>query len=397
MEILLEQSARLLAYTSIEFKRYLFSQINWNARLIGIKGSRGVGKTTLLLQYLKELELPSGQVAYFSLDDLFFTTKTLRETADQFYKHGGKIMALDEVHRYPNWSTEIKNIHDFYPDLQILFTGSSIIDIAKEESDLSRRVLMYDLHGLSFREYLSMKKIQHYASVSLEQLLFEPALISSLLNDGFKPLRYFQDYLQHGYYPFGVQEPEWLYQRINQVVRTIVEIDMAELPSFTYRNAKKLLQLVEVIAGQVPFKPNIKTLAEKTQIHRNDITSFLHFLAEAKIISMVEPAGVSTSSLQKPEKIYLQNTSLLYALAKSQYNIGTVRETFAQSMLSVHHQLAIPKKGDFIVDYKYTIEIGGATKKRKQLTEIENAWIVRDDIEIGSTGIVPLWSLGMLY
>jgi predicted AAA+ superfamily ATPase len=162
-------------------------------------------------------------------------------------------------------------------------------------------------------------------------------------------------------------------------------------------NAKKLLQLVEVIAGQVPFKPNIKTLAEKTQIHRNDITSFLHFLAEAKIISMVEPAGVSTSSLQKPEKIYLQNTSLLYALAKGQYNIGTVRETFAQSMLSVHHQLAIPKKGDFIVDYKYTIEIGGATKKRKQLTEIENAWIVRDDIEIGSTGIVPLWSLGMLY
>ncbi len=359
-----EQSARLLKYTPVDFRRYLSDEINWNGRLVGIKGARGVGKTTLLLQHLKGLGLQPHQAAYFSLDDLYFAGKTLRETGDQFYNQGGRVLALDEVHKYPNWAAEVKNLHDFYPDLQILFTGSSIIDIAKEEGDLSRRALLYELAGLSFREYLAMKKIASLPVLPLEQLLEDPESVRIFLTQGLKPLEHFNDYLRYGYYPFGVEDPTSLYQRINQVVRTIVEIDMAELPSFDIRNGRKMLQLIEVIAGQVPFKPNVKQPAEKTKIHRNSINSYLYYLEQAKIISLLYPAGSSTATLQKPEKIFLQNTTLLYALAKERFELGSVRETFVQSMLSVNHTLTAPKKGDFLVDNKFTLEVGGSTKKR---------------------------------
>ena len=397
MEILLEQSARLLNYTSLDFKRFLHKDINWKERLIGIKGARGVGKTTLLLQHLKELGLPASKAAYFAMDDLYFSGHSLKETADTFYKQGGRILALDEVHKYPGWSAEIKNLYDFYPDLQIFFTGSSIIDIAKEEGDLSRRALLYDLPGLSFREYLIMKGIENFPPLSLKDILLQPESYGQLLVEKFHPLEYFADYLKQGYYPFGVQHPESLYQRINQVVRTIVEIDMAELPTFDIRNAKKMLQLVEVIAGQVPFKPIIKELGEKTQIHRNSINAYLHYLEQAKIISLLYPAGKSTANLQKPEKILLQNTTLLFALAKENANSGSVRETFFHSMVSPMHQLEAPKKGDFFVASEYTFEIGGSAKKKQQIKSTPNSWIVKDGIETGTKEILPLWVFGFLY
>jgi predicted AAA+ superfamily ATPase len=397
MEILLEQSARLLHHTPTDFHRYLNEKVNWKGRLVGIKGARGVGKTTLLLQHLKGLALPPNQAAYFSLDDLYFAGKTLRETGDQFYKQGGRVLALDEVHKYPNWAAEVKNLHDFFPDLQIFFTGSSIIDIAKEEGDLSRRALLYELAGLSYREYLAMKKIRQLPVLSLEQQMEEPSAVANYFTPEFRPLEYFNDYLRHGYYPFGVEDPSSLYQRLNQVIRTIVEIDMAELPSFDIRNARKMLQLIEVIASAVPFKPNIKELAVKTQIHRNSINAYLHYLEQGKIISLLHPAGSSTATLQKPEKIFLQNTTLLYALAKERFEIGSVRETFVHSMLSVNHTLTAPKKGDFLVDNKFTLEVGGTTKKKGQINSISNAWVVKDGIEIGTKGVLPIWGLGLIY
>jgi len=397
MEILLEQSARLLNYTSLDFKRYLHGDINWKERLIGIKGARGVGKTTLLLQHLKELSLPASKAAYFAMDDLYFSGHSLKETADTFYKQGGRALALDEVHKYPGWSGEIKNLYDFYPDLQIFFTGSSIIDISKEEGDLSRRALLYDLPGLSFREYLIMKGVANLPVLSLYEILHQPESYGKFLDSSFRPLEYFADYVKHGYYPFGIRNPESLYQRLNQVVRTIVEIDMAELPTFDIRNAKKMLQLIEVIAGQVPFKPNIKELGEKTQIHRNSINAYLHYLKQAKIISLLYPAGKSTATLQKPEKIFLQNTTLLFALAKESANSGSVRETFFQSMVSPKHKLEAPKKGDFFVDSQYTVEIGGSTKKKQQIKFAPNSWVVKDGIETGSKEILPLWAFGFLY
>lgn len=397
MDILLEQSARLLHHTNLDFKRFLHAEIRWNERLIGIKGARGVGKTTLMLQHLKAMALPSFKAAYFALDDIYFSGHSLKETADAFYKHGGRVLALDEVHKYPGWSAEIKNLYDFYPDLNIIFTGSSIIDIMKKEGDLSRRALLYDLPGLSYREYLIMKGIVHFQSVSLDDMLNHPDSYAHIADRDFRPLEFFADYLKQGYYPFGAINPESVYQRINQVVRTVVEVDMAELPTFDIRNARKMLQLVEVIAGQVPFKPNIKELGEKTQIHRNSINAYLHYLEQAKILAMLYPAGKRMATLQKPEKIFLQNTTLLYALARERANPGSVRETFFHTMVSHSHRLEAPKTGDFLIDDLYTIEIGGSSKKKQQVQSTPQSRVLRDGIEFGTTEYLPLWVSGFLY
>ena len=397
MNALLEQSERLITSTNLDFKRYLFKVIQWNSRLIGVKGARGTGKTTLLLQWIKEQNLATEKAAYFSLDDLYFTEHSLKDTVSQFYKNGGSILALDEVHKYKNWSIEIKNVYDFFPDLKIIFTGSSIIDISKQEGDLSRRALMYELPGLSYREYLSMLGIINLPVIDLDELLFNPVAIKKKIPQGFRPLEHFRNYLNHGYYPFGLEDSSSVHQRINQLIRTIVEVDMAELKDFDIRNAKKLLQLVYVIAQQVPFKPNISSLSAKIGIHRNSLNNYLYYLEQAKIISLLFPAGNSTAVLQKPEKIFLNNTTLLAALAEQQSNIGTVRETFFLSQLQPLHKVHLPKQGDFFVNGKYTFEVGGKGKGQKQLDGIENAWVVKDDIEFPMLKTIPLWMFGLLY
>lgn len=397
MITLLEQSERLVNHVSLDFKRYLFDLIKWDNRLIGLKGARGTGKTTLLLQWIKEQNLPTEKAAYFSLDDLYFTHHTLKETVSEFYKNGGLILVLDEVHKYKNWSQEIKNCYDFYPELKIIFTGSSIIDISKQEGDLSRRALLYELVGLSYREYLSMLKIIELPIISLDELLLNSTKIKKTLPSDFRPLQYFKTYLSYGYYPFGLADITSVHQRINQLIRTIVEIDMAEIEDFDIRNAKKILQLVYVIAQQVPFKPNISELALKTGIHRNSLNNYLHYLEQAKIINLLYPSGNSISTLQKPEKIILNNTTLLNALAEEKSLVGTIRETFFVSQLQTLHKVNISKKADFIVDRKYTFEVGGKNKGQKQIQGIENAWIVKDEIEMPLLNTVPLWMIGLLY
>ena len=397
MDILLEQSERLISNINLNFKRYLFDTIQWDSRLIGIKGARGTGKTTLLLQWIKEQNLPTEKAAYFSLDDLYFLEHSLKETVTQFYKNGGSVLVLDEVHKYKNWSLEIKNIYDFFPELKIIFTGSSIIDISRQEGDLSRRALMYELPGLSYREYLSMLGIINLPVIGLEELLFNSAEIKKKIPPTFRPLEHFNNYLNYGYYPFGIVDSSSIHQRINQLIRTIVEVDMAELKDFDIRNAKKLLQLVYVIAQQVPFKPNISSLAIKTNIHRNSLNNYLYYLEQAKILSLLFPAGNSTAVLQKPEKIFLNNTTLLAALAEQKPNIGTVRETFFLSQLQTLHKVQLPKQGDFYVNNTYTFEVGGKGKGQKQLESLENAWVVKDDIEFPMLKTIPLWMFGLLY
>jgi predicted AAA+ superfamily ATPase len=397
MITLLEQSERLVTNVSLDFKRYLYDFIKWDNRLIGVKGARGTGKTTLLLQWIKNQNLPTEKAAYFSLDDLYFTTHSLKDTVSQFYKNGGIILVLDEVHKYKNWSQEIKNCYDFYPDLKIIFTGSSIIDIAKQEGDLSRRALLYELVGLSFREYLVMLNSINLPTLTLDDLLFNSSEVKKKIPADFRPLNYFSSYLNFGYYPFGIADTSSVHQRINQLVRTIVEIDMAELKDFDIRNAKKLLQLIYVIAQQVPFKPNISNLAIKTGIHRNSLNNYLYYLEQAKIISLLFPAGNSIATLQKPEKIVLNNTTLLNALAEEKSITGTARETFFVSQLSTFHKVQLPKQGDFIIDDKYTFEVGGKSKGQKQIEGIENAWIVKDDIELPMLKTIPLWMFGLLY
>lgn len=397
METLLEQSSFLLDQTTLDFKRYLFGTIKWKSRLIGIKGARGTGKTTLLLQWLKAQNLSTRQGAYFSLDDLYFSGNTLKETVRQFYLEGGKVLLLDEVHKYPNWSVEIKNLHDLYKDLKIIFTGSSIIDISRQQGDLSRRAVMYELPGLSYREFLALKHGIQLPVFSLSEIWADAPALMKRLPASFRPLAHFSEYVELGYYPFVMEEAETVHTKLNQLIRTIVEYDMAELETFDIRNARKMLQLLYVIAQQVPFKPNLVALSEKTNIHRNSLNAYLHYLEKAKLITLLYPAGNSTATLQKPEKIYLNNTNLQYALAEQAVESGTVRETFFLSQVHPVTQVQMPKQGDFLVGRKISVEIGGKGKSAKQLQGLSNAFVVKDDIAYPTGRSIPLWMFGLLY
>ncbi|MDE3214219.1 MAG: AAA family ATPase [Bacteroidota bacterium] len=368
-----------------------------SGRLTGIKGARGTGKTTMLLQHLASLKMPVSRAAYFSLDELYFTTHSLVETAKTFYQQGGKVLALDEVHKYPRWAAEIKNLYDRYKDLQIIFTGSSILDISRQEGDLSRRALMHELKGLSFREYLGFFHHQTLPSITLAELLSPDFNLRAKFPKDFKPLVHFGDYLQHGYYPFSLSDTESYHQRLQQLTRLVVEYDMAELKGFDIRHAKKMLQLLYVVAQQVPFKPNLQSLAEKTNIHRNSINNYLHFLHEARLLHLLYPKGISVAVLQKPEKIYLDNPNLLYALSESVPSTGTVRETFFNNQLSVNHRVNNSEKTDFIIDGKLHFEIGGKTKGKKQVASLPDAWVVKDDLEYPVYQSLPLWAFGFLY
>jgi predicted AAA+ superfamily ATPase len=396
MEELLEISQNRISGVTTDFKRYLFHQINWNDRLIGIKGARGVGKTTMLLQWLNEQKLSYKEKAYLSLDELYFTTNRLVDAAKYFYQQGGKILVLDEVHKYPDWSVEIKNLYDRYSDLQIIFTGSSIIDISKQEADLSRRALIYELPGLSYREYLELNHKVKLPVLSLEQIISE-ANIRELFPSDFKPLAWFNDYLKEGYYPFFLESKASYHQRIQQLVRTIIEFDMAEMKGFDIRHAKKMLQLIYIIAQQVPFKPNINQLSNKTFIHRNTIKNYLYFLHEARLIHLLFTPTSSVAGLQKPEKIFLHNTNLLFSLSEQMPSAGTVREVFFNNQLSVQHRVFQSKTTDFEVDRKYHFEIGGKNKTTKQISGLKSAWIVKDNTEFPAGRSIPIWMFGFLY
>lgn len=396
MDEILDKSMRLVRKVQTGRIRYLFDKILWNNRLIGIKGARGMGKTTMLLQKIKSLQLPPHQATYWTLDDLFFTNASLVDTAVQFYSRGGRYLFLDEVHKYPGWSQHIKNLYDLYDDLKIVFTGSSIIDIAKEEVDLSRRALMYTLDGMSYREYLNFKYQLELPIITFQEIINGTNNWRNELPDSFRPLEYFSAYLKQGYYPFSLEDEESFASRLQQVIRIIVEYDMAHLQGFDIRNAQKLLQLLYILSANVPFKPNITELARKTDIHRNTINSYLHFLEDAQLIRLLYQDGNSVSTLQKPEKIFLNNTNLAFALATNTTNKGNLRETFFAAQLAVDHKISLPKQGDFMIDNQYIFEIGGKGKTNKQVKNIENSFVVVDDEDFPVSKI-PLWVLGMGY
>lgn len=396
MESLLLKSGALAQRVSTRFRRYLYAEIDWGNRLIGIKGARGTGKTTLLLQRLNSLELPVTKAAYFSLDDIYFSQNRFSETVEGFYKQGGQYVFLDEVHKYPGWAREIKNLHDFYPNLQIVFTGSSIIDLAREEADLSRRALMYELHGLSYREYLGLCAIVEAPVISFEMLRHQ-AQLRDLFPSDFRPLEHLKDYLKNGYYPFFRDDPSGYLVRLGQLVRTVVEYDMAELKGYDPRNARKLLQLLYILSNNVPYKPNLTQLAQKADIHRNTVLNYLLYLEQARLIRLLAPEGFGISLLQKPEKIYLNNTNLSFALTLAAPNSGNLRETFFFSQVQCRHAVAAPKRGDFLIDGQFTVEIGGRQKSHAQIADIPDSFVVQDDLEYPVGKALPLWLFGMLY
>lgn len=399
METLFEKFHKKLAATSTDFTRSVMDEIAWNeARLIGIKGARGVGKTTLLFQYIKlHLSHKIEEVLYISLDNLYFNNNNLLAIIDQFVKRGGNYLFIDEVHRYPNWSQELKNAYDDYPELRIVFTGSSMLEILNARADLSRRAVVYTMGGLSFREYLSIKNIHTFEQYTLNDILKNHQEYTIQISQEIRPLQWFQRYLEGGYYPYFIESESLYRTKVEEVVRMMLEIELPALRGLENQYILKIKQLLMVLAESVPFTPNVSKLAERIGINRNTLITYLKNLQDVGLTMHLFSESSGITRLQKPEKIYLENTNLMYALNPNQVNIGSIRETFWMNQLSQLHNVTLPQQGDFLIDNQYTFEIGGKGKSNRQIKEVNNAFIVKDDIEIGSQGVIPLWLFGFLY
>jgi len=397
MEKLFLKHRQKIAITPLTFIRSLMDEIHWNDRLIGIKGGRGVGKTTLLLQYIKKNFTPGKDNLYVSLDDVYFSGNSLTDFTEEFVMNGGKYLFLDEVHRYDKWSQSLKNIYDDYPDLKVVFTGSSVLDIIQSKADLSRRAIVYKMKGLSFREYLLLTNKLKWSEFSLNEILENHELISMEIAAKIKPVKEFKEYLKTGYYPFFQEYPETYHQRLEQVISLVLENDITALKPVNLEGVKKLKQLLYVLSTSVPFKPNISKLAEKTGISRNSLVQYLHYLDEAEVLNLLFRDTAGISLLQKPEKIYFENPNLAYTLGYNNTEPGNLRETFFINQVAVKNQISYTEKGDFKVNDRYVFEVGGKNKSQSQLKNIDNAWLALDDIEYGFQNKIPLWLFGFLY
>lgn len=398
MEKLIESFRKKIASTNLDYVRNIESKINWDARLICLRGSRGTGKTTLFLQHIKKTFGENlSKVLYASLDNLYFAENSLIDFVDSFVKHGGKFLFLDEVHKYPDWSRAIKNIYDDYPELHVAFTGSSLLEILNARADLSRRALVYNLQGLSFREYLKFAAHINFPAYELEQIVTQNESLSAGISEKIKPFEFFDDYLKHGYYPYFLEGLDDYYNRLNETVNMILEVELPLLRKVDVSYIVKIKKLLAVIGKSAPFIPNTSELASHIQIARQTLLQYFEYLEESKLIYQVFKESRGLSTLQKPDKLFLENTNLMFLLGKAETNEGNVRETFAFNQLSYSHEVLFSEQSDFLVDKKYTFEIGGKNKKRKQIKEIPDSYIIADNIEFGTDRRIPLWLLGFLY
>lgn len=389
MDKLFRHFHKLLRDTRIDFKRYMYSRINWNSRLIGLTGPRGVGKTTLVLQYIKS-ELNHNESLYVTTEDFYFADHKLIDLADAFVKMGGKYLFIDEIHKYKDWSKELKLIYDYYSELKVVFTGSSVLDINKGSSDLSRRAVMYQMQGLSFREYLQM--FHHISSevFSLQDILSHKVKIEGVDH----PLPLFEDYLKKGYYPFAIEEDYDI--RLGQILNFTLETDIPQYADMNVSTGRKLKQLLAIISKSVPFKPNITSIATMLSASRNNIADYCLYIEEAGLIMQLRDATGGIRGLGKVNKIYLDNTNLIYNLVQESSNVGNVRETFFINQTRVNSDVIASPVSDFLID-DMTFEVGGKNKKQKQIQGLEKSFIVKDDIEFGYGNIIPLWQFGLSY
>lgn len=376
---------------STKYVRYLHDKIEWKSRLIAILGARGVGKSTLVLQHIKLYE-DINTTLYVSADNIYFSAHTLLDLANEFYNLGGKALYIDEIHKYNNWSQEIKNIYDSFPDLRIVYTGSSILELEKGGADLSRRKLEYRLPGLSFREYLMISRDINVKTHSLQEILTHKV---EFPYSDHKPLALFKEYMKEGYYPFF--NDYGYYMRLSSIVNQILENDIKDFAEMTVSTARALKKLMYIIAQSVPFKPNYSKISNDIDVNRKLASDLMIYLEKAQLITILRDNSFGISSLGKVEKIYLNNTNLSYALVGEMTDIGNARETVFLSLLNPIYDITSSPHSDFIVDKKYTFELGGKNKKQKQIKDVKDSYLVKDDIEYGSANIVPLWTFGLLY
>lgn len=389
MEKLFEYSNKLIKEADTSFLRYMYNEINWQSRMIGLIGPRGVGKTTLVLQYIKQ-NLNPAETLYVTAEDFYFVDNRITELVDTFVKYGGKYLFIDEIHKYKDWAKELKLIYDYHKELKVVFTGSSVLDIKKGASDLSRRAVIYNMQGLSFREYLQLFHNIPVKAYSLEEILQHKVEITDLK----RPLPLFADYLKRGYYPFALEEDFEI--RLGQIINQTLENDIPMYADMNVATGRKLKQLLAIISKSAPFKPNMTKIAEMLSASRNNISDYCLYIEEAGMIAQLRDNTGGIRGLGKVDKIYLDNTSLIYNLAEDTSNVGNIRETFFLNQMRVKHDVFASPVADFQIDDK-TFEVGGKNKGQKQIKEVENGYIVKDDIENGFLNVIPLWQLGLTY
>ena len=393
---LFELSERAISLADTNFVRPYIASLLLEDRLIGIKGSRGVGKTTLLLQYAK-LYLNDHKRLYISLDNPYLADLKLHDLADDFVKNGGKVLLLDEVHHYPNWSLALKFLYDNYKDLKVIYTGSSLLHLSKGQSDLSRRTNLHLLPGLSLREFINLTETKDFRVLSLEQIMSDHASIASAMLSSIKPIQKYNEYLQIGFYPFFIENKAAYPLKLLEIINQILEVDLPLMVQNNYSNVRKIKLLLSIIAQSVPFKPNFEKLSAQIGVSKNTLKDFIQYLDDALLINTLRSGRKTDAALTKPDKIYLGNTNFMYSLVGSNINTGTLRETFFMNQVQVKHHLHYPEVGDFMVDSKFLFEIGGKGKSFKQIADVANSFIAADDIEIGYKNTIPLWLFGFLY
>ncbi len=389
MRTLYQKYETLLQSTTTDFKRYLFEKVSWNSHMVGIIGARGVGKTTMILQYIKE-NLDSKKALYVSADDIYFSENRLVDLADDFYKNAGEYLFIDEIHKYPDWSRELKNIYDSFPGLKVVFTGSSILDILKGSADLSRRAIIYKLQGLSFREYLNFFHHYEIDVYSLKQIINNEVKLKNIKH----PLPLFNDYLHRGYYPFGLENE--MNFRLGQIIVQTLETDIPQYANLNVGTSRKLKRLLSIIAESVPFKPNFSKIAEIINVSRNSLDDYFLYMEKAGLIRQLRCETSGIRGLGKVDKVYLDNTNIIFNLVGDKSNVGNIRETFFFNQMSVKNDVISSKKADFVID-NFTFEIGGKNKQQKQIEKDGKSFVVKDGIEFGYRNVIPLWAFGLNY
>ena len=390
-----------------EYKRYFYDVVDFNDKMVGIIGSRGIGKTTFILQYLKSLNIGRSKKLYFSADSIAFSNHSLYEIAETFARSGGEVLAIDEIHKYKNFEHELKEIYDFL-DLKVIFSGSSALQLEHKKADLSRRAVLYRLHGLSFREFLELKLNKKFNIYRLDELLENHLDIAHDLTKRFKPFEHFKEYLQSGYFPYYFENPKSYGLKLEETVNTVIESDLPIIFNIEPQNIQKLKQLISLICSSKPFELNLTNLSKKIGINRTTLYQYIHYLNLGNLLYSLKAKTKGDTIFVKPSKLYLNNPNLTFYYCQGS-DIGTIREQFFANMLRVNHQLSYPTKGDFLVDEKFTFvltslrnsvslhEVGGKNKDFKQIANLSNSFVASDDIEVGFGAKIPLWLFGFLY
>ncbi len=396
LQSLFDTYHRKLSKVSLRFKRYLYSQINWKSRIISIKGQRGVGKTTMLLQHILENYDDIDRTLYASLDDLWFANHSLMDLVDWAYRHGIMRLYLDEVHRYEGWSAMLKNIYDGFPDMSIVYTGSSLLVMDNAKVDMSRRQTSYTLYGMSFREFLELEGIYHSDALSLEQVLSGHVREAMNIVGQIKVAPLFEAYLEHGCYPFYRESLEDFPSRLKETVSVVIDSDLPAVENVTFETLQKVKKLLMIISERVPFEPNMSELWRQLSTDNELGLRMLYALGKAQVIGLLTAQTKTYKSLVKPEKIFLGNTNLMHVLCPI-VDKGNERETFFLSQMKVNYDVNYPKNGDFLIDGRYLFEVGGKGKTFNQIAGVTDSYLAVDDTEVGHGNRIPLWLFGFLY